>query len=207
MASAAGRTSLLHSGPVFLPVSWNRYLHLLPPWRQGQRGDKFGGGVGALICVEDLKSLCVSLIANSLQRRFCTKTLCTVKSHRTQKTILKANTLHLIGQKYQARLEPNLLTSKLPPDVTVKSIAVQEKEIGVWAAYFAGLEAKPEIYEILGSSPNMGSLRGWEEVEKLSLARLSQAEANRFLGGGCRDFAHDYHKAQRTEEVPCAGQP
>jgi hypothetical protein len=86
--------------------------------------------------------LCGGVIANSLGRRFCTKTTCTVKSHRTQKTILTANTLHVRGQKDQARLKPNLLISKLPADVTVESIVVQDKEIGVWAAYFAGLEAK-----------------------------------------------------------------
>jgi hypothetical protein len=76
------------------------------------------------MCVEEPKSLCGSVIANSLGRRFCIKTSCAVKLHRTQKTILQANTLHVRGRKDQARLKPNLLTSKLPADVTVESIAV-----------------------------------------------------------------------------------
>ncbi len=82
------------------------------------------------------------------------------------------------GRKDQARLEPNLLISNLPADVTVESIVVQDKEIGVWAAYFAGLEAKQERAEFLGSSPNMGSLSGWEEVETPSLDHLSQVQRN-----------------------------
>jgi hypothetical protein len=119
LASVVGRTSLLRTRLVVLPVSRHRLcLHLLPPWRQGQRGDEFGGGVGALIFIEDPKSLCGGVITNSLGRRFCTKTSCTVKSHRTQKNILKANTLHVRGRKDQARLEPNLLISKLPADVS-----------------------------------------------------------------------------------------
>ena len=60
--------------------------------------------------------------------------------------------------------------------MTVESIVVQDKEIGVWAAYFAGLEAKQERDEFLGSSPNMGSLSGWEEVETPSLDHLSQVQ-------------------------------
>jgi hypothetical protein len=67
-----------------------------------------------------------------------------------------------------------LLISKLPADVTVESIVVQEKGIGVWTAFFAGLQAKQERDEFLGSSPNMGSLSGWEEVETPSLDHLSQ---------------------------------
>jgi hypothetical protein len=137
-------------------------------------GDEFSAGVGSLICVEDPKLVCGGVIANSIGRRFCTRFNCTVKAHRTQKVILKADTLHVRGRKDQARLEPNLLISKLPGDVTVESIVIQEKGIGVWAAYFAGLEAKHERDEFLGSSPNMGSLSGWEEVETPSLDHLSQ---------------------------------
>jgi hypothetical protein len=65
-------------------------------------GDKFGGGVRALISVEDPKSLCGGVIANSFGRRFCIKTSCTVKSHWTQKTLLKASTLHVQGQNNKA---------------------------------------------------------------------------------------------------------
>jgi hypothetical protein len=40
--------------------------------------------------------------------------------------------------------------------------------------FFAELEAKQARDEFLGSSPNMGSLSGWEEVETPSLDHLSQ---------------------------------
>jgi hypothetical protein len=171
-------TSFLRTGAVFLQVSPNLCLHLLPPWLQGQQGDEYSSGVGLLICVEDPGSICGGVIANSIGRRFCTRASCTVKSHWSQKVILKTNSLHVRGRKDQARLEPSLLISKLPADVTVESIVVQEKGIGVWAAFFAGLEAKQERDEFLGSSPNMGSLSGWEEVETPSLDHLSQVARN-----------------------------
>ncbi len=85
-------------------------------------GDEFSAGVGSLICVEDPKLVCGGVIANSIGRRFCTRFNCTVKAHRTQKVILKADTLHVRGRKDQARLEPNLLISKLPGDVSIESI-------------------------------------------------------------------------------------
>jgi hypothetical protein len=106
-----------------------------------------------------------------------TRTSCTVKSHRTQKTIRKANTLHMRGQKDQARLKPNLFTSKeLPADVTIKSIAVQGKEIGVQVAYFAGLGVKQEKDGFLGSSPNKFS-RDFRTSKKLKLINLLAVDA------------------------------
>jgi hypothetical protein len=52
-----------------------------------------------------------------------------------------------------------------------------KEEIRVWMAYFRDLEqAKQERDEFLGSSPNMGWLSGWEEVEALLLDHLSQVQ-------------------------------
>jgi hypothetical protein len=120
-------TSFLRTGAVFLQVSPDLCLHLLPPWRHGQRADEYSSGVGLLICVEDPGSICGGIIANSIGRRFCTRASCTVKSHRSQKIILKANSLHVRGRKDQARLEPSLLISKLPADVTVESSSSKRK--------------------------------------------------------------------------------
>jgi hypothetical protein len=64
----------------------------------GSTGDRIGSSVGMFYC-RDSSAPCCGVIANSGFNRFCLKTNCEVKAHRTQKVIIKVGNLYILGTR------------------------------------------------------------------------------------------------------------
>jgi hypothetical protein len=88
-----------------------------------------GGGKSSSVEVQlywcqEVAEVCHGVIGGMENNKFCTKRMCRDnKKHKTQKVVLRANQLYIMGtRKDQALLEPCLEASKVTGDIPVETL-------------------------------------------------------------------------------------
>jgi hypothetical protein len=119
----------------------------------------------------EVSPVCGGVIASSGNGRFCVRKSCDVKSHRSNKILMKDNHLYILGKrKDQALVEPILDADSVTGGADPSKLEDIEKPINVRRAYFSSET------ERAGRSTNE-SEKSWEEVEIPSLTKLSEVDA------------------------------
>jgi hypothetical protein len=127
-----------------------------------------------LFLCESVNNPCGGVIINSGNNRFCTKSKCGVKSHKSSKVVLQDNHLYIMGnRKHQALLEPSMDSAKLNDGVAPQVFVNRIKPTNVWRTFFT---SEADRVERNVNIENATSDQSWEDVESPSLEKLSEVD-------------------------------
>ena len=146
-----------------------------------------------LLFCEEVGTFCGGVIRGSGSERFCGRLSveCNVRSHKSQKVVLRENHLYIRAPRGDQVLTENSLDAALLPDGKAAQLMNSSKPVDVWITYFLSLIAPKQGGGIVSGVPMSGSSSAGSEWEEVGLQ-----------GAGSPPSLEDFERARDNLRTP-----